>query len=209
VRAVALVLLIGATLFACRGGEAEGQSSTGTGSAVDPGMDEQQQRYDRDRRPEEVVKAAGLKPGSRVADIGAGAGLMTVHLARAVKPDGLVVATDIDAEVFQLMTTRLRANHLDGLVEQRVVTANSPGLEAGMYDAIVLGEVDHLFSDPVAWLKAAIGALKPDGRIVISNRLHHRANSLAAAAKAGLVLKSQTTPTPTHFIAVFGPPGSK
>jgi 2-polyprenyl-3-methyl-5-hydroxy-6-metoxy-1,4-benzoquinol methylase len=216
VRAVALavflvsVVAFGGALEACRGGDAEGQP-TPSGSAPEPGVDEQQARFDHERRPEEVVKAAGIKPGMRVADIGAGAGLMTTHLARAVKPGGHVVATDIDAEVFQLMTARLKANGLEDLVERRVVSADAPGLEANTYDAIILGEVDHLFADPVAWLKAAIGALKPDGRLVISNRIHHRKNSLMWAAKAGLVLKTESSPMPTHFIAVFGPPaaGSK
>ena len=63
--------------------------------------------------------------------------------------------------------------------------------------------VDHYFTDPVAWLKSAVTYLKPDGRIVISNRTYHRAQSLAAAHKAGLVLKQELTPVPTHFIAVF------
>ena len=84
-----------------------------------------------------------------------------------------------------------------------MVGAETPGLEAGAYDAILLAEVDHYFPDEVGWLKAAQAALKPEGRIVISNRIHHRTQSMAAAQKAGLVLQSESTPVPTHFIAVF------
>src|SRR5438105_937186 len=101
VRAVALaVVLIAAA--ACGRNEAEGQS-TPSGSAPDTSVDEQQARFDRERNPQDVVKAAGIHDGSRVADIGAGTGLLTVHLARAVRPNGHVVATDIDAEVFDRM----------------------------------------------------------------------------------------------------------
>jgi hypothetical protein len=39
---------------------------------------------------------------------------------------------------------------------------------------------------------------------VISNRIYHRSQSMASAQKAGLVLISESTPVPTHFIAVFG-----
>ena len=46
-------------------------------------------------------------------------------------------------------------------------------------------------------------ALKPGGRIVISNRIHHRTKSMAAAQKAGLKLDTVSTPVPTHFIAAF------
>ena len=84
-----------------------------------------------------------------------------------------------------------------------MVAADSPGLDDGGFDAILLAEVDHYFPDPVRWLASAAKALKPGGRIVISNRIYHRAQTMDAARKAGLVLKSESTPVPTHFIAVF------
>jgi len=171
----------------------------------DPTRDEQE-RFDRERRPDLIVAALGLGPGKRVADVGAGSGLITVHLARAVMPDGKVVATDIDGAVLDLLAARTHAAGVDQVIERRVVKENDPGLEPGAYDAILLSEVDHYFDDPVAWLQAAAPALKPGGRIVITNRIHHKAQSLAAAAKAGLVLVSETSPMPSHFIAVYNRP---
>lgn len=185
----------------------------GDGSAVGSGAgrtnddtQREQARFDAERRPEKVIEALGIKPGSRVADVGAGTGLLTVHLARAVAPTGSVVATDIDGAVLELLHSRLEAANLADVVERRVVGAETPGLEAGAYDAILLAEVDHYFSDEVGWLKGATAALKPNGRIVISNRIHHRTRSMAAGQKAGLVLQSESTPVPTHFIAVFVAP---
>ena len=67
----------------------------------------------------------------------------------------------------------------------------------------MLAEVDHYFTDAPGWLKAAGTALKPGGRIVISNRIYHQQQSMANAKKAGLVLLTQSAPVPTHFIAVF------
>ena len=163
----------------------------------------EQARFDAERHPEKVVEALGIGPGSRVADIGAGSGLLTVHLARAVSPSGRVVATDIDGAVLDLLQSRLTAAGLADVVERRVVSAERPELEPGAYDAILLAEVDHYFNDEVAWLKEAAKALKPKGRIVISNRIHHHPKSMAAAQKAGLKLEYESTPVPTHFIAVF------
>lgn len=197
-RSLFLVLLVATS---CGRNEAEGDSS-GSARPVDDNAREQA-RFDAERRPEKVVEALGIGPGSRVADIGAGSGLLTVHLARAVKPNGRVVATDIDGAVLDLLQSRLAAAGLADLVERRVVSAEQPGLEAGTYDAILLAEVDHYFSDEVAWLKEATKSLKPGGRLVISNRLHHRQKALAAAQRAGLKLRSESTPIPTHFIAVF------
>ena len=185
------------------GGEAK-PATAGSAAASDDSAREQA-RFDADRKPETIVAAMAIGPGSRVADVGAGSGLLTVHLARAVAPNGKVVATDIDGSVLDLLAQRIDAAGLGSVVERRVVGADTPGLEPGTYDAILLAEVDHYFSDPVAWLASAGKALKPGGRIVISNRIHHRARSLAAAQRAGLKLVSESTPVPTHFIAVFIP----
>jgi cyclopropane fatty-acyl-phospholipid synthase-like methyltransferase len=205
-RTAALCLLL--VVAACSGKKADGDPdvTTGSGKPTDETAAREQARFDSERKPEKVVEALGIKPGSRVADVGAGTGLLTVHLARAVAPNGSVVATDIDGAVLELLQSRLAAVGLADIVERRVVGAETPGLEVGAYDAILLAEVDHYFTDEVAWLKAATAALKPGGRIVISNRIHHRPQSMAAAQKAGLVLQSESTPVPTHFIAVFTAP---
>jgi 2-polyprenyl-3-methyl-5-hydroxy-6-metoxy-1,4-benzoquinol methylase len=187
---------------ACDRNQAAGQG--GSSSKHDPARE--QTNFDKERNPAKVVEALKIAPGSRVADVGAGSGLLTIHLARAVAPNGRVVATDIDGQVLDLLHQRLSAAGLADIVERRIVDADKPQLEAGMYDAILLAEVDHHFNDPVAWLRAAIPALKPTGRIVISNRVYVRAQSMAAAQKAGLLIENESTPVPSHFIAVFVPP---
>lgn len=196
----AFVFSVLALFASCGRNQADGQPSAG--SSVVPGADEQA-RFDADRKPEKLVEAMAIGPGSRVADVGAGSGLITVHLARAVAPNGKVVATDIDGSVLDLLKQRLEAAGLGSVIEPRVVAADAPGLDDGGFDAILLAEVDHYFPDPVRWLSTAAKALKPGGRIVISNRIYHRAQTMDAARKAGLVLKSETNPVPTHFVAVF------
>lgn len=190
-------------LSGCEKKPAGGGEGAGSGSAAVDEYAHEQARFDAERRPDKVVEALGIKPGSVVADVGAGSGLLTVHLARAVAPNGKVVATDVDGTVLGLLAQRLKAAKLSDVVETRVVAADTPGLEPATYDAILLAEVDHYFTDPAAWLSEAATALKPGGRIVISNRIYHRAQSMAAAKKAGLELQSESTPVTTHFIAVF------
>ncbi|MBA2539095.1 MAG: methyltransferase domain-containing protein [Deltaproteobacteria bacterium] len=213
-RSPLIALLLGSLLIAgCKRNEAKGQTGSGTGSTVHTegnDTEREQARFDAERHPEKVIEALGIKPGSKVADVGAGSGLLTVHLARAVKPNGKVVATDIDEGVLELMQSRLQAAGLADYVDRKVVEADTPGLEKNEYDAILLAEVDHYFSDPVTWLRTAAQSLKPGGRLVISNRIHHRAKSIAAATKAGLKTVSESTPVPSHFIAVFMvPEGTK
>ena len=200
-RVLAVVLVLAS---ACGRTDAENDSAK-----PQPGSDisREQARFDADRRPDLIIKALDIGPGSHVADIGASSGLLTVHLARAVAPNGKVVATDIDKGVLDLLEERLAAAKLSNIVERKVVAADTPGLDASSFDVILLAEVDHLITDEVAWLKAAIPALKPNGRIAISNKVHRRNQSMAAAVKAGLVLKNESTPVPTHFIAVYVPGG--
>jgi len=199
---VALLALVLALGCSSKSGDDPKQGSGS--STVD--ITKEQARFDAERKPELVVEALKIGPGSRVADVGAGSGLLTVHLARAVAPNGRVVATDVDGAVLEnLLAARMQAAGLADIVERRVVEADRPGLEKedGQYDAILLAEVDHYFQDPVSWLKTAARALKPTGRIVISNRVHHKAKAMASAQKAGLVLENESTPVPTHFIASF------
>jgi ubiquinone/menaquinone biosynthesis C-methylase UbiE len=181
--------------------------SPSNGSATAPlrldDNNREQARYDQERRPDLIVAAAGIQPGQVLADVGAGSGLLTVHLARAVGATGKVVATDIDRAVLDLLSARLQAANIVNIVEPRIVTADTPGLEESTYDIVLLAEVDHYFSDPVAWFVTAQKALKPGGKMVVSNRIHHRTQALAAAKKAGLVLISETTPVPSHFVAIF------
>lgn len=203
-RGVLLAVLV-VLLASCGSKEGEDPPQNGSAAKKSDDISREQARFDAERKPEKVVEALKIGPGSKVADVGAGSGLLTVHLARAVAPNGQVVATDIDGAVLDLLHSRLAAAGVADLVERRVVNADTPGLEDGTYDAILLAEVDHYFTDAVGWLKAAAKALKPTGRIVISNRVHHRAKSMAAATKAGLVLETESTPVPTHFIASFVP----
>ena len=172
---------------------------------ADSTLADEQARFDRERRPELVIAAMNLTDGSVVADVGAGTGQLTVHVARAVGATGRVVATDIDASVLELLRQRATVAKVADRVTTRVVAADEPGLEAASYDAILLSEVDHYFADRERWLAAASTSLRPGGRIVITNRIHHRPGSVAAASKAGLRLVSESTPIPSHFIAVFAP----
>jgi len=180
----------------------------GDGSPAPPSDDPHQARFEQERAPDAIVAALGLQPGWLVADVGAGNGRMTVYLGRAVAPNGHVVATDIDSEVLEhYLQPTIAEAALTDIVEPRVVDADTPGLEDGSYDAILLADVDHCFDElrggRVAWLAKAARALEPTGVLVISNHTEEHARSLAAALDAGFMLDSEPAATPTHFISVF------
>src|SRR5262245_2724079 len=104
--AACLVLVLLATLPACdiRAADyADGRAPPGTPASAFPAparpvaaivtdIWHDEETRDRAGEAERVMNLLGVKPGSAVADIGAGSGYYTVRLARRVGPTGQVFA---------------------------------------------------------------------------------------------------------------------
>jgi len=206
VLAVILATLVGMAGAGCDQSSADGKPASRPRVRDERHARDEQAEFDRQRRPDAVIATIELQPGEIVADVGAGTGLLTVHVARAVQPGGRVVATDVDGAVLDLLAARIHDAGLDDVVERRVVAADDPGLEPATYDVILLAQVDHYFDDPAAWLHKALPALRPGGRIAITNRIHHRAAGHAAAEAAGLRLVRESTDIPGQYVAIWRAP---
>jgi predicted methyltransferase len=129
---------------------------------------ERQTAAERDKwqHPEQVMDALGLHAGSRVADVGAGPGYFTVHLAERVGATGKVYAVDVD----RAATRKLRERMSDlGLKQVQVVDGeeDDPHLPPGELDAILVVNAYHEFRQHDAMLRAFMRALKPGGRLGI------------------------------------------
>jgi cyclopropane fatty-acyl-phospholipid synthase-like methyltransferase len=164
----------------------------------------QRARYDRWRRPDLLVPALALRPGDRVADVGAGHGYLVPHLHAAIGSSGRLVATDIDAAALAHLTRRAARDGLS-TVEARLVTADDPGLEPGAYDLILLAEVDHLLADRADYFAHLAPALAPGGRIAVANRIPYEQPVREAAAVAGLVAVAASGPPPPQFVVLLSP----
>jgi ubiquinone/menaquinone biosynthesis C-methylase UbiE len=161
------------------------------------GGDEAARAYDHYRRPDLLISALGIQPGARLADVGAGQGYLTHRLARAAGRKGCVVATDVDAGALAHIA---RSAGGEAPVETRVVQADDPGLEAGEYDLILLAQVDHLLGDRASYLDRLARALKPGGRIAITNRRLYRAPLVEAAGHARFAVAGEYDGLPSHFL---------
>src|SRR5579864_5444421 len=60
-------------------------------------------RPDRVLRIDEVIEKLKLKPGDIVADIGAGSGVFSIPIAKAIAPNGILYAVDIDQQMLDFV----------------------------------------------------------------------------------------------------------
>lgn len=207
--AAAVACALGAS--ACTKGEApapppppaDGKAATSTAppSAQDPDSPSSQDRF---RQPDKLIAALALRPGDAVAEVGSGAGYLTVRLARAVGPSGRVVSTDIEPGFLETLASRARAAGVAN-VTTRLVPPDEPKLEPKSYDVIFLAQVDHLLPDRAAYLRKLLPALKPGGRIAISNRDRWKDGLLGALPGLPLRLEDNPVQLPGQFLVTLHP----
>jgi len=146
---------------------------TGTGLGAEAGPtgvlapeNANEARLNRLQPPDKVLEAIGVRPGMTVAEIGAGRGRYVVQLAVRVGPGGRVYAEDIDAAALEHLRQRCRRWQLEN-VEVILGDIADPKLPPAQLDRIWIVSSYHHFDDPVALLRRARPALKPDGRLAI------------------------------------------
>jgi ubiquinone/menaquinone biosynthesis C-methylase UbiE len=123
---------------------------------------------DRDawQQPDRVIASLGLRPGDRVADIGAGSGYFTLPLARAVGPPGRVHAVDVDEEMNQYLRERVREAGLEN-VEVTLGRYEDPLLPDGEIDLIFTSNTYHHIEERPAYFRGILDGLAPGGRVAI------------------------------------------
>ena len=120
------------------------------------------------QKPDQIMDALGIADGSKVADIGAGAGWFTVQLARRVGPNGLVYAQDIQRQMLEAIRRRVSREGLQN-VQTVLGSGADSNLPAAAVDAILVVDTYPEVEDRVTFLRSLSRALKPNGRIGIVN----------------------------------------
>lgn len=115
---------------------------------------------------DQILKACELKPGDRVADIGAGTGLYTRLFAKAVGEQGNVTAVDIAPKFLDHIQLTCREAGLKN-VDAVLCTADSVGLPESSIDVAFICDTYHHFEYPTKTMQSLHKALKPGGRVVV------------------------------------------
>ena len=117
------------------------------------------------QKPKEVVEKLALKPGDRVADIGAGGGYFTWYLANAVGPDGTVYAVEIDRTGLDMIRRDMSARGVKNVVP--ILAQPMDPLLPESVDLVFNCDTYHHMSDRSAYFQSLARYLKPDGRVAI------------------------------------------
>ncbi len=123
---------------------------------------------DRDRwqQPERVIASLAIEPGQRVADLGAGGGYFTFHLAKAVGLEGRVYAIDVDPDMTALLERSVaEGNHSN--VEVLLVDPTEPELPDVGFDLIFTCNTYHHIDERTAYFERVKSTLNRGGRVAI------------------------------------------
>lgn len=121
---------------------------------------------DRLNEADAVMDLAQIKPGTTVADIGAGEGYYTIRLSARVGKRGRVLAQDIIPGVRDALAQRVSRERLDN-VSVKLGEPEDPKLPDNSFDRILMVHMYHEVEDPYEFLWRMRPSLRPDGLVVV------------------------------------------
>jgi ubiquinone/menaquinone biosynthesis C-methylase UbiE len=115
---------------------------------------------------ERLAEWLDVRPGTHVADLGAGGGAFSVALARRVGPSGRVYATELDDDRLADIRRAARAAEISNIAVTKGAVS-STNLPDACCDALFSRAVYHHLTDPAAINADIRRALRPGGCLLI------------------------------------------
>ncbi|HJT86481.1 MAG TPA: methyltransferase domain-containing protein [Bryobacteraceae bacterium] len=117
----------------------------------------------------QVIEKLRLKPGDIVADIGSGSGTFSIPMAKAIAPNGILYAVDIDPKMLDYVAERAKK---EGVTNLRTVLGvdDDPKLPVKDVDVAFFHRVLHMIEHRQLYVNDTAKYMKPDGRIVIIDK---------------------------------------
>lgn len=113
-----------------------------------------------------IVDACEIKPGTILADIGAGTGLFTRMFSPLVGPEGTVYAVDITESFVRHVEESAKQDKLENIVGV-VCKADSAELPPASIDVAFICDTYHHFEYPQKTMRSIHRALKPAGQVIL------------------------------------------
>ena len=116
--------------------------------------------------PERVIDLLRLRPGMRLAFLGAATGFFNARLARAVGPSGVVYAADADSELVRLMRERAGREATPN-VHPVLAAEGDPQLPVPTVDRVLLVDTYHHLRSRRAYYSRLKRWLPADGLLLV------------------------------------------
>ncbi|QDT01667.1 putative methyltransferase YcgJ [Rubripirellula lacrimiformis] len=134
-------------------------------------VDEWLERFEVESREvyvarKQVLKACEIKPGERIADVGAGTGFYSQLFAKTTGWDGWVYSVDIAPKFLQHIAKRATDDGIENLTTV-LGTDVSIRLPPESVDMVFICDTYHHFEQPAKSLASIYRALKPGGRLIM------------------------------------------
>lgn len=113
-----------------------------------------------------LIEVLDIRPGSTVADIGAGSGPLVPLVSRQVGSTGRLYATDLNADRLTDIKKVVASASLENVTVLQGGESQT-NLPDACCDAIFMRLVYHHFGDPPAMNASLLRSLKPGGRLAI------------------------------------------
>jgi len=121
---------------------------------------------DQWQQPAKVIAALQIREGMRIADLGAGGGYFTFHLAKAAGPSGRVYAVDIDKGTNELIAERAKKDGVNN-VTTILAKSNDPLLPESGVDLVFTSNAYHHIDNRVVYFSNLRKYIRSGGRIAI------------------------------------------
>ncbi len=157
--------------------------------------------------PSMIIEAIGCKPGMTIIEVGCGSGFYTVEVARAIQPDGMVYAVDIQEGMLDRLRSRMEQEGVENITP---ILADAEGhipLDDGIADAVFSIAVMPEIPDPVKAIAQIKRLMKESGVFADSELLMDpdyplKRTVVKWAQKAGLEL-DRTVSRRLSYVLVF------
>lgn len=116
--------------------------------------------------PDTILKAAGIREGMVVADVGCGIGFYTIPVSKLTGEYGLVYAVDISKDMLDMLKKEIKKHDIRN-IKPVLSKEESIPLDDGIADIVINVNMLHEAYDKGTFIKELKRLMNPDGRLVL------------------------------------------
>lgn len=171
--------------------------------------------------PSHNISQLHLSPGQVVVDMGTGSGHYAIWAAKAVAPNGRVVAIDIQRDLLGRLQKEAQKNHIRNLevVSGDLETLRGTNLRDGFCDLAIASNILFMITNKKVFLEEVKRILKSRGRLLVvdwsgsfssmgphSNHVLYKDDCVKLVKAAGFEVEEEIHAGSHHYGIIFRKP---